>query len=121
MLQYFNPNPKHISANDCVIRALCGFFDLSWDEAYDMLYDEGRRVKEIPTTNWVWEGLLERKGLVRTYMRCATNCPTVREFLNVNNRGTYILCTGTHVIYARDGNFYDTWNSGDLRVQYFYT
>ena len=121
MYRYFNPNPKNNSANDCVIRALCGLFHLSWDEAYDMLCDEGRRVKEVPTTNWVWEGLLERAGLVRTYMRCATNCPNIKQFLEINNEGAYILCTGTHVIYAMNGDYYDAWDSGDQRLQYFYT
>ena len=121
MWRYFNPNPERNSANDCVIRALCGLFNFSWDQVYDILCEEGRRVKEIPTTNWVWEEIIEDAGLVRTYMRCARNCPTVKQFLEHNNQGVYILCTGTHVIYAKDGDHYDAWDSGDQRVQYFYT
>lgn len=120
MYNYFNPNPKNNAANDCVVRMLCKLLDIEWDTAYMVLCEEGRKLKEIPTTNYVWEGILEDIGLKRFFMRCATNCPTVRQFLEVNQNGVYILCSGTHVVACKDGDYYDAWDSGDLRVQYYY-
>ena len=121
MHRYYNPNPAHNSANDCVIRALCKVFNKSWDDVYDMLWEAGKEAKEIPTTNWVWESLLESKGYKRTFLQCATNCPTVSQFAEYHWAGKYVVCTGTHVVALVAGDYYDAWDSGDLRVQYYFS
>mgnify|MGYP007038282472 FL=1 len=41
------------------------------------------------------------------------DCYTVREFCKDHPMGTYVLGTGSHVVAVRDGNYFDTWNSGD--------
>lgn len=120
MHRYYNPNPKNNAANDCVVRVLCKVFNMDWDTAYGLLCEEGLRLKEIPTTNYVWEKILEDAGMTRVFMRCATNCPTVAQFLMKNQNGVFVLCSGTHVVACKDGDYFDTWDSGDVRIQYYY-
>lgn len=121
MYRYYNPNPERNYANDCVIRALCKVLNKTWDDVYDMLWEAGKKAKEIPTTNWVWESLLESRGYIRVFMQCATNCPTVDQFSRHMRAGKYVLCTGTHVVAVVDGDYYDAWDSGGARVQYYFS
>ncbi len=52
--KYFNPNPKGRITTDCVIRAVAGGCNVTWQQAFDMLAEAGR--KEGYTVN-------ERKNL----------------------------------------------------------
>lgn len=42
--RYLNLNPKNRKTGDCVIRAIAGALDLTWDEASDLLYEVARAV-----------------------------------------------------------------------------
>jgi hypothetical protein len=41
------------------------------------------------------------------------DCYTIRQFCRDNPIGKFIVGTGTHVVAVLDGNYYDTWDSGD--------
>lgn len=71
-------------------------------------------MKNMPSVNKVWGNYLTSIGFIR-YMLPDTcpDCYTVREFCQDNPSGTFILATGSHVIAAKDGDYYDAWDSGD--------
>ena len=59
-----------------------------------------------------------------TFHRLQDTCPfcyTIADFASEHPQGKYILATGTHVVCVIDGNYYDTWESGDETVAYFWT
>lgn len=47
-------------------------------------------------------------------------CITVKEFTKRFPKGTYIIGTGMHAVAIIDGNYYDTFDSGEMTVSYFF-
>lgn len=43
---------------------------------------------------------------------------TVREFCEANPSGTFVLFTSGHVVTAVDGNYWDSWDSGNESILY---
>ena len=61
------------------------------------------------------------KGFTRAVLSTdCPNCLTVREFSERYGEGRYLLFVGEHVTASIDGNYYDTWDSGDRTVIYFF-
>lgn len=48
------------------------------------------------------------------------NCITVKKFSDHHPEGRYLLGTGSHVIGIVDGNYYDTWDSENELLLYFF-
>lgn len=114
MFAKYNPNPEAYRTDDCTIRALTKAFNVSWDEAYDALAEHGRELGDMMHKNWVWGDLLIEKGYSRYALpNTCPRCYTVADFAKDHPIGTYILGTGEHVVAVVDGDWYDTWDSGD--------
>ena len=118
MYRYYNPNPSKIHVGDCVIRALTVAIDGTWDEAFMALMVKEYQFKDMPSSNAVWGSLLTDMGYDRYMM---ADFISVREFAEHNQKGTYILATGTHVLALVNGEYLDTWDSGDEIPIYFFT
>lgn len=116
-----NPNPKNARVGDCVIRAITIATNSSWEEVYSRLAAYGYMMCDMPSSNAVWGRYLKDLGYERGVVidTCPEDCYTVVDFCEDNKTGTYILGTGTHVIAIIDGNYYDTWDSGN-EVPIFY-
>lgn len=117
----FNNNPLDKLVGDCVIRAIAKATDDSWDVVHDQLCDLSYTMADMPSSNAVWGTYLENIGFQRGNPsdRCSM-CYTVREFANHNREGIYVVGTGSHVVCIIDGNYYDTWDSGDeIPIVYF--
>ena len=116
---FANPNPRHIRVGDCVVRAISLATGADWDEAYESICEYGYNLKDMPSSNSVWGKMLEDMGFVRGVVY--GSCPdcTVRDFASKHS-GVYILGTGTHVVCAKHGNYFDTWDSGDETPIYFW-
>lgn len=119
--QYYNPNPKANLVGDCVIRALTLACDLTWDKTYLELSSQGYLLKDMPSSNTVWGIYLKHKGFKRYIIPdSCPDCYSVREFCYDNPKGLFVLATGTHVVTCIDGNYYDTWDSGnEIPIYYF--
>lgn len=119
--QYYNPNPKANLVGDCVIRALTLACDLTWDKTYLELSLQGYLLKDMPSSNTVWGIYLKHKGFKRYIIPdSCPDCYSVREFCYDNPKGLFVLATGTHVVTCIDGNYYDTWDSGnEIPIYYF--
>lgn len=117
---FCNPNPDNLLIGDCVIRAISIAEDLPWEDTYINLVIEGYLRHDMPSSNAVWGSYLEKKGYIWDYVprRCPT-CYNVRDF-SKEVPGTYILATGTHVVAVIDGDYYDTWDSGNETPVYYW-
>lgn len=117
----YNPNPAGKFVGDCVIRAICKATGLSWNEVYDGVADKGYRMKDMPSSNYVWAAYLKDRGFHRYIIPdSCPDCYTVKDFCLDHPKGTYILGTGTHVISVLEGDYFDSWDSGDeVPIYYF--
>lgn len=116
-----NPNPVNNLVDDCVIRAISIILDVDWLWVYDELYEIGRSMYDVEISNNVWPKLLKEEGFKRHIIPdTCPDCYTVRQFCKDYQNGKYILATGSHVIAIIDGDYYDTWDSGDeVPIYYF--
>lgn len=117
----FNPNPAGKYVGDCVIRAIVKATNRNWGKVYQDVVNKGYRMKDMPSSNHVWASYLKDSGFRRYIIPdMCPDCYTVKDFCYDHPIGTYILGTGTHVICVVDGDYFDTWDSGDeVPIYYF--
>lgn len=115
-----NPNPKGSYVGDCVIRALAIALRRTWSDIYLDLSAHGLMLCDMPSSNRVWADYLDTKGYKRYIVPNCPDCYTIRDFCGEHFKGTYILGTGSHVVAVIDGNYYDTWDSGDECPIYYW-
>lgn len=66
------------------------------------------------STNYTWQLYLKNIGYKQTLIpNFCPECYTIKEFCKDNPKGKFLLTTGTHVVTVIDGNYYDTWDSGN--------
>ncbi len=117
----YNLNPYNNRVGDCTVRAIANVMNRSWDDTYWALCAEGGLIKDMPDSNAVWGSYLFYNGFRRFAIpNTCPNCYTVKDFCQEHPKGRYILGTGTHVIAVIDGDYYDTWDSGDEVPIYFW-
>lgn len=121
MYEFYNPNPLNKSVGDCVIRALSKALDKSWNDTAIELYIFAYDLKDMPSSNFVWGKFLNNYGFVKKLIPDdCPNCYTINNFVNDFNKGVYVIGTGTHVVTAINGVYYDSWNSGDETPLYYF-
>lgn len=110
-----NTNPKNMRVGDCVIRALSIATDKTWERVYCELAVYGFMLCDMPSSNAVWGAYLKDLGYERHTVidTCPDDCYTIRNFCHDNPLGVFVIGTGTHAVAVIDGNYYDTWDSGD--------
>lgn len=117
-----NPNPCGSYVGDCVVRAIAIALGKNWYEAYMELSVKGFELCDMPSSNRVWGELLKSYGFHRRIIPdSCPDCYTIREFAAEHFKGTYVVGTGTHVVAVIDGDYYDSWNSGDEQPIYYWT
>lgn len=106
---------------DCVIRAISRATNRDWEYTYLSIVALGFSMHDMPSSNDVWGSYLILNGFKRYIIPdTCPDCYTVRQFCADNPHLTGILATGTHVIAVSDGNYYDTWDSGDEVPIYYW-
>lgn len=77
-------------------------------------------MSDMPSSDSVWNEYLKSKGLTRHIVPdTCPNCYTVRQFADEHPTGIYVVFVGQHVVAVADGNYIDTWDSGD-RIPIYY-
>lgn len=121
MWVYANPNPCRQEEPDCVVRAISIATDQSWKKVHRALCLLSLEHCTMPSVNWLWELYLKRNGYEKFLLpdSCPA-CVTVRDFCRIYPDGVYIACTGSHAVACINGNYLDTWDSGDETLTYFF-
>ena len=118
---FFNPNPKGF-VGDCAVRAIAKAQDISWYKAYSDLALQGFAMCDMPSSNAVWGNYLMSNGYRRYVIpNTCPDCYTVKQFCIDNPKGKYIVCTGTHTVCVKNGSYYDSWDSGNEPIIYYYS
>lgn len=121
MYIFFNPNNRNKAAGDCVIRAICAAEGKDWDTVYDELCFEGKYGGDWGSNNDIWDNYLRKNGYKRGLVPTACpTCYTIEDFAREYNRGTYIVATGSHVVAVINGNYWDSYDSGQKMPIYYY-
>lgn len=116
----YNANPYHKLVGDCTVRAISKALNQNWDDTYLGIALEGYIRKDMPDGNAIWGAYLRRKGFVRHVIPHEYGDDyTVEDFAREHPTGTYILALSSHVVPVINGNYYDTWNSGE-EIPIFY-
>lgn len=119
--RFYNPNPDFNFVGDCVIRAISLAVDKDWDPVYLGMTVKGYELKDMPSSNAVWGAYLRSKGFKRYIVpNTCPDCYTVKEFCEDYPDGIYVLCTGTHAVTVIDGDYYDSWDSGNEYPIYYF-
>jgi len=116
-----NPNPIRNLVGDCVIRGISILTNRSWEDTYLEIAVQGYFMYDMPSSNEVWGSYLKSRGYKKKIIpNTCPDCYTVRNFCEDNPYGRFLLATGTHVIAVIDGDYYDTWDSGnEIPIYYF--
>ena len=118
----FNNNPVGRRVGDCAVRAISKALDLTWEAAYITLALNGLMMGDVMNADSVWGATLRQHGFSRRAI--STTCPDcydLKEFCKEFPAGIYVVCTGGHVVTVIDGNYFDSWDSGDETPQYYWT
>lgn len=113
----YNPNPKDRRVGDCAIRACCKATGRTWNEVFLDLADIAFRQKDVLSANMVWGEYLKNNGYIRHEPDYRIE---VFDFCAEHPRGIYVLGLDGHVITVVDGMYYDTWDSGEKNVLYYW-
>lgn len=118
---YRNPNPMKNLVGDCVIRGISILTNKPWEYVYIEIVTQGYNMYDMPSSNEVWGEYLKSQGFKRNIIsNTCPECYSIRQFCKDHPYGKYLLATGTHVVAVIDGDYYDTWNSGDeVPIYYF--
>lgn len=76
---------------------------------------------DMPSSNSVWGAYLKDKGYESFAIpNTCPDCYTIRDFCYDYPYGKYILAAGDHVVAIEYGDYYDTWDSGDVVPIYYW-
>lgn len=121
MWAFFNPNPRVNRAGDCAVRAIARTLDLSWEQAYCAIVCEGFIRGEMPSANSVWGSYLKRLGYIREMVpNTCPDCYTLAKFAEEHPKGRFVVALDGHVVAVCDGDYYDSWDSGDEVPLYYW-
>lgn len=114
---YKNNNPHLLRCNDCLIRAVAHFFDISWEEAFDELHKIAKKIKFTSTSNKTEETLFKQKGYIKVIdntkgKKIGDVSFEEKTFVSVSNEG--------HVVIVDSNNLYDTWDCRKEKIDYYY-
>ena len=118
---YYNPNPSKKLVGDCVIRGISKLTNQDWKDVHLELSLQSYTMNDMPSSNAVWGAYLYKMGYRQLVIPdTCPDCFSVKRFCADNPKGSYLLATGTHVIAVVDGDYYDTWDSGDEVPIYYW-
>lgn len=122
MFKEYNPNPLNLKVSDCVVRALSKALKTDWKTAYMLTVVKGMALGDIMTANHVWGAVLADHEFKRYAIpNTCPDCYTIKEFAADHPMGVYVLGTGSHAVTIEDGDYYDSWDSGDEVPVYYWS
>lgn len=119
----YNPNPKGKKTGDCSVRAVSKAIGTDWDGAFAEMSVYGSIECDMPNANSVFGACLRNHGYRRRII--PDDCPncysyTVKDFCRDHPIGDYVLIIHGHVVFASNGNWWDSWDSANEIVIYYF-
>lgn len=118
----YNENPCKKRTIDCSVRALSVLLDKSWGDVYFDLCLLGYTMCDMPLSKAVINEYLKDLGYKKEVI--PDTCPfcySVREFALDHPYGRYLLATDNHTVVVIDGNYVDSFDSGEsIPLFYWY-
>lgn len=131
--EYFNSNPdasvfksgkpKSWNRKDNAIRAICKALNSNWESVYKSLYEIGKEKHDMMDSKNVVADYIEQHDFeFVSYGKPKKDerRPTVEEFLNEHQSGTYILYLRDYYVTIIDGVVYDINESSKNMSVYSY-
>lgn len=120
MWRQYNPNPQGLIVGDCTVRAICAVTERDWSNVHRDLCALARKMADMPSSDRVWWEFLRLNGFHHHKMidRCP-DCYTVADFAADHPRGIYVLGPHEHAVALIDGDWWDSWDSGNTVPTYF--
>lgn len=116
LYQYYQPNPKDLKDQygDCAIRAVCAAEKMDWLKCYDKMWELSREVYCPMNCKIGFEHIMKSLGYKYTGIsnKKGTTRPTVESFTKEHKQGVFVLVVANHYVTVRDGQYWDTWDSG---------
>ena len=118
----YNPNPKKKNVGDCSLRAYCAAFGWTWEEAFEKSSEIAKDEAIMMDTHKTCEKVMEGEGYVldEEFRKSKRKDLTVNEFALTHPYGTYFLNTHGHLLCVKDGEYWDSWDSGKKKVRRIY-
>ena len=118
----FNNNPRGQRVGDCAVREMSKDLGKDWEDAYIGLCSEGLMYGDMPSANYVWGMYLRKYGFEQKMISSICPlCVSVSQFAEEHPIGRYVLACQNHVVSVIDGDYYDSWDSGDEIVIYYFS
>lgn len=116
----YNENPNGRQVGDCTVRAIAKATGSDWLTTFWALALQGAMMGDMPSANSVGNAYLRSIGFRRypvpdTY----PDTYTISDFCTDHPDGVYVVGTGSHVVAVVDGDYYDSWDSGDEIPVYY--
>ena len=117
----FNPNPQGKQVGDCTVRAISKATRQSWEDAYSGIAIQGFMMHDMPSANHIWGAYLKSKGFKKHIIPdTCPDCYTLEDFCRDHPKGMYIVALHNHVVAVDDGNYFDSWDSGNETPIYYF-
>ena len=117
-----NINPKGWKTGDCVVRAIAGANNMSWEVAYLQLCDIGAKKCRMPNDKQTYEAWLKEHGWVKQKMPVwydafgNRNRYTVKALADEYPDIKMIVSVASHLTFVDKGTLIDSWNCGSKSV-----
>lgn len=117
----YNANPVANRVEDCAIRAVAVALDISWDEAFDLIAHSAKVMGGVMHLNAAFGAVLRQHGFERKIIpNTCPDCYTIKDFCRDNPEGVFVVGTGSHVVAVIDGDYIDSFDSGDLLAIFYW-
>lgn len=122
---YYNPNPMKITdACDCVLRAYTKAFNITWHEASLVSTFHAMKIGRTFDSNEAIEILLEELGCKRHSVKVVKGSkrPTPDSLARKKLfKDKSLICSvAGHLVTVSEGKYYDTWDSGEKGIYWYY-
>lgn len=110
----YNANPVANRTEDCAIRAVAVALDISWDNAFDQIAQAAKNMGQVMHLNAAFGAVLRKHGFYRYIIpNTCPDCYTIKDFCRDHPAGVFVVVTGSHAVACIDGNYIDSFDSGE--------
>ena len=109
--KYFKSgNPKNWYINDSSVRAISKALDVSWEDAYNLLSNAGRKIYNVPTSKQALNEILIENGYEFVTLgkpQRGSSRLSVSNFIESHKSDIIVMNLADYFVTAIDGDIYD--------------